>query len=60
MLVATPYFLFSLKFIVVGMSGLSLHLDVFKVYIILLRKYPEVIWAIYQPTDQGYAANLVA
>lgn len=60
MIVATPYFLFSLKFIVVGMSGLSLILDVFRVYIMLPRKYPEVIRAIYQPTDQGYAANLVA
>lgn len=60
MIVATPYFLFSLKFIVVGTSGLSLILDVFRVYIILPRKYPEVIQAIYQPTEQGYAANLVA
>lgn len=38
------------------MPGLSLIVDAFKVYTMLLIKYPEVLWAFYQPSDQ---TNLV-
>lgn len=39
------------------MSGLSLILDAFKVYIIVLVKYPEVIWVVYQPSHQTNLAT---
>lgn len=54
--IIAQYFLFSLKFMPVGMSGLSLALDAFKGYMMLLIKYPQVIWVIYQPSVQ---TNLV-
>lgn len=54
-----PGILFLLKFVTIGMSGLSLVLDASKGYMMLLIKYPQghlEDHLIHQPSDQ---TNLV-